>query len=69
MELKAVPCCRCKQIPILKSEPGDLWYTYCGCSKWNKYTFLGTTRKESVRQWNEANVSSRKYTNIDKREK
>lgn len=55
MEEKVIPCCKCKQEPRIKCEPGDLWYAVCSCGKWNKYEFLATTRRGVISNWNDAN--------------
>lgn len=52
-----VPCCKCKKIPHLKYEAGDLWYVVCGCKKWYKYEFLSATKRSAVINWNTANRS------------
>ena len=55
MEEQIMPCCKCGQLPHIKCEPGDLWYSICNCGKWNKYEFLATTRRGTIRNWNEFN--------------
>lgn len=49
------PCCKCGNIPIIKQETGDLFYVICHCRKWDRYEFLGATRKSVIERWNEAN--------------
>lgn len=50
-----VPCCKCKQLPEIKAEPGDLWYAICRCGKWHRHEFVGTTYNGAVRHWNDGN--------------
>lgn len=60
MEEQLVPCCKCKKIPTIKVEVGELYYAFCGCSKWNKYEFVAVNRRSCIRNWNEANRSMKR---------
>lgn len=57
MEEQLVPCCKCKKIPTIKVEVGELYYASCGCSKWNKYEILGVNRRNCIKLWNSLNTS------------
>lgn len=70
MKEELVCCCKCKEMPQIKCEAGDLWYVFCHCGKWNRYEALGSTYNGAVRHWNDLNrpikrTGNKRYENDD----
>lgn len=54
----ACPCKHCRRLkrinyPVV-DEVAGLFYARCtGCQRYEPFTFLGTTRKNAIRAWND----------------
>lgn len=60
----AAPCKHCKRKKILvyprviEINGEDLYYAQCpNCKHWDIYEFLGSSKKNAIRRWNEAMLS------------
>lgn len=48
-------CIYCNEIPRIKHYDYDMWYVWCGCTKRNRYEYLGQTEEIAIDRWNYAN--------------
>lgn len=58
--MKQSTCRYCKN-PGIVVPVDDLFYARCThCNKWSPYEFLGTTRVNAIKNWNEFNMPKKK---------
>lgn len=55
MNTEPVVCKYCKKNPKVIVIGGDLFYVQCHCGKWGPYEFLGHTKTQAIKNWNDYN--------------